>query len=447
MADSIALPNDIADCVLRTFDGLPANRKPRERDGKSREWVPLSGIVLSKSTLRIRFLLCFNAESTRKTTFPCNASHSGKSLGNCLFYPAEQANWTNSTGMKCLPSYKLPHAHGNVLHDWHAEIIAIRAFNQFLIQECANISILGLSSSHYVQMRDQDAQTPAENQSFEVGADVGIHMYCSEAPCGDASMELTIAAQDDATPWSAQLLAAHIDAEQSNDLLGRGYFSELGVVRRKPSRSDAPITLSKSCTDKLTLKQCTSMLSSTTSLLIHPGNAYLSSLVLPASQHVPTATNRAFGATGRMRNIKAGESWPGGYSFCPFRVEATDREFTYSRRGATSGQDLVPSNLSVVWTPSWQETLIGGVIQGRKLGDMKGASRISRRGIWRAVAEIVDAIGTPALRSAVGATTYNALKNAEILKERMAVKDEVKREALKGWMRNEGDDKFESRGI
>lgn len=39
----------IADCVLSTFDGLPDKRKPRPRSHGSREWVPLSGIVLSKS--------------------------------------------------------------------------------------------------------------------------------------------------------------------------------------------------------------------------------------------------------------------------------------------------------------------------------------------------------------------------------------------------------------
>ncbi|KAF2029348.1 hypothetical protein EK21DRAFT_68003 [Setomelanomma holmii] len=41
-------PDAIADCVLETFDGLPEKRKPRPRCDGLREWVPLSGIVLSK---------------------------------------------------------------------------------------------------------------------------------------------------------------------------------------------------------------------------------------------------------------------------------------------------------------------------------------------------------------------------------------------------------------
>jgi hypothetical protein len=40
--------NDIADCVLATFDQLPEKRKPRPRNDGSKEWVPLAGILLSK---------------------------------------------------------------------------------------------------------------------------------------------------------------------------------------------------------------------------------------------------------------------------------------------------------------------------------------------------------------------------------------------------------------
>jgi hypothetical protein len=41
-------PDEIADCVLTTFDSLPAKCKPRQRESGSREWIPLSGIVLSR---------------------------------------------------------------------------------------------------------------------------------------------------------------------------------------------------------------------------------------------------------------------------------------------------------------------------------------------------------------------------------------------------------------
>jgi tRNA-specific adenosine deaminase 1 len=43
----------IADCVLSTFERLPDKRKPRPRTDGSREWVPLSGIVLSRGNCPI----------------------------------------------------------------------------------------------------------------------------------------------------------------------------------------------------------------------------------------------------------------------------------------------------------------------------------------------------------------------------------------------------------
>lgn len=61
---------------------------------------------------------------------------------------------------------------------------------------------------------------------------------------GDASMELTMSAQDDSSPWE---IPVKIPAEASTSkttLYGRGYFSELGVVRRKPCKASSLLLLS-----------------------------------------------------------------------------------------------------------------------------------------------------------------------------------------------------------
>lgn len=136
--------------------------------------------------------------------------------------------------MKCLPSDKIPHARGSVLHDWHAEILAIRGLNLALIQECHNLTESHEFQSLYVRRRDpSELLSSAGLQPFAIHEDVKIHMYCSEAPCGDASMELTMNAQQDPTPWT--LPARRSEQEDPISLLnGRSYFSELGVVRRKP---------------------------------------------------------------------------------------------------------------------------------------------------------------------------------------------------------------------
>lgn len=337
--------------------------------------------------------------------------------------------------MKCLPSSKLPLAHGNILHDWHAEVLAIRAFNRFLLDQCLLLSAPPHSPSPFLE------QTPHALHPFTLKENVQIHMYCSEAPCGDASMELTMSAQSDATPWTTTPPTPITTSEASPaPLRGRSHFSLLGAVRCKPSRPDAPPTLSKSCTDKLALKQATSLLSSPVSLLICPSNAYLHTLILPASQLVPTACERAFARSGRMAALTDASiaSWGAGYTFRAFAVAPTTREFNWSRRSTADAQTPVPCNLSAVCTPAWQETLIGGVLQGRKQMDPRGASRLCRRSSWGLALRIAGAVGAEgALGSAV---RYGEFKQSAALTARRRVKQDMKMGGLKGWVGNTGDE-------
>lgn len=46
-----ALEDNIVDVVLKQFDALPAKRKPALRPNGSHDWIPLSGIVLTKGLL------------------------------------------------------------------------------------------------------------------------------------------------------------------------------------------------------------------------------------------------------------------------------------------------------------------------------------------------------------------------------------------------------------
>lgn len=343
-----------------------------------------------------------------------------------------------ATGMKCHPHAKLPSFHGCVLHDWHAEILAIRAFNRFLVDECADLAAGTLGKgSKWLQWR-RDAQ---QQQPFELQPNVSIHMYCSEAPCGDASMELTMAKQEDATPWESN--------DATEELLGRGHFSRLGRVRRKPSRPDAPPTFSKSCSDKLALKQCTGLLSALTAQLIRPEGVYIRTLTLPASEYVPAACERAFGKTGRMAplvaNVEVQDRWKAsGFSFRPFLVDVTDREFEFSKRDlmAQDGEadEPVASNRSCLYTPRQNEVLINGVLEGRKLHDPKGASLASRRSMWASAREVARMVGSPAASSLLETCHYKGLKASEAAKDRERVKNDARGLALKGWVKNDGDD-------
>lgn len=254
-------------------------------------------------------------------------------------------------------------------------------------------------------------------------------------------MELIMAAQDDASPWDIPPLPSESESPTAS-LPGRAYFSQLGVVRRKPARGDAPPTLSKSCSDKITLKQCTSLLASLTSLLVDPCNAYIDTLVLPESQFSATGCQRAF--SDRVKNLE-NVSWPGGYKFRPFTVETTEEEFEFSRKivRERSGK-IAPSNLAAAWSASGvEETILGGVIQGRKPFDVRGASRMSRRQMWIAAREISECLeGRRDTKQLLSSGTYKEVKEGELLADRRHVKKHARETALVGWIPNQGDASF-----
>lgn len=98
--------------------------------------------------------------------------------------------------MKCLPASKIPAANGVVIHDWHAEVLALRAFNRFVLHECHRLVIEGAgASSEFLRRRTESELSPRRNdddadaddswhqQPFAWRDDVSLHMYCSEAPC------------------------------------------------------------------------------------------------------------------------------------------------------------------------------------------------------------------------------------------------------------------------
>ena len=83
--------------------------------------------------------------------------------------------------MKCLPAEVAQSANGTVLHDWHAETVAIRGFNRFLIDESYKLAANHGFRSAMIEWRKP--RLP-EEQPFTIRDDVKLYMYCSEAPCG-----------------------------------------------------------------------------------------------------------------------------------------------------------------------------------------------------------------------------------------------------------------------
>ncbi|KAF4968952.1 hypothetical protein FSARC_3716 [Fusarium sarcochroum] len=404
-------PDLIAQAVLQQFHKLPAKRKPAVRDNGLHEWVPLSGIV---------------AEKEGGLT--------------CLAL---------ATGMKCLPATKIAESNGVGIHDWHAEILAIRAFNRFLLDDCRSLLDRDDESSILQRKREMAASNGdgSSLQLFKIKDDVKLYMYCSEAPCGDASMELTMAAQDNASAWATPTPITKAPTSNiETSLLGRACFSRTGIVRRKPARGDAPPTLSKSCSDKIALKQCTSLLSALTSLFVDPANAYIHSIILPRSQYSELACRRAFSAEGRMSPV-VGKEWLGGYAFKKFSTVTTDLEFEFSKRAVKVRADKISaSNLAATWSRSgFEENIIGGVVQGRKAFQVNGASRTSRRSMWEAASELAVSLGDACTTTTkhLGDGTYRDIKEGPLTAHRQRVKGEARETALAGWIRNDGGSDFQ----
>ena len=189
------LEDRVVVAIHQMFDTLPTKSRPRSFANGLQEWVPLSGIAVVGDNESITCL----------------------ALG---------------TGMKCLPGSKLSLLTSDtVLHDWHAEILAIRAFNHFLLQECHQLASCPTYKTSILRLRQAGEVSEVQGlQPYSVREGLRIMMYCSEVPCGDASMELVMEAQDDPTPWPVTASAEEV----TSSLLGHGSFSQLGIVRRKP---------------------------------------------------------------------------------------------------------------------------------------------------------------------------------------------------------------------
>ena len=314
----------------------------------------------------------------------------------------------------------MPKCHGRVLHDSHAEVLALRGLNYWLLTEVTRMlqdrkgyqsQWLYSKGCCWKSLRsepDKDSWPP-----FHLRPNVSIHLLSTEHPCGDASMECLMSelGPEASRPWQIPVLVADESPTSSKagveaastSLYGRAYFSSLGLVRRKPSRPDAEPTLSKSCTDKLTVKQLTGLLSFPSCCFIaNSSNVYLSSFVLPSSQYSSHAYERAFRLSGRLSRLCRLELPPSHsyhpFPFCPLPFDFPSFSFSKAAQMSSTNRKGKPSSVSALYIYQPQdggsdnpkpvvEALINGVKQGYSAisptDDIRKASRISRSSFFR----------------------------------------------------------------
>lgn len=150
--------------------------------------------------------------------------------------------------MKCIPRTQVANAKGCVLHDSHAEIVVMRLFNRHLLEEVEKMingrpcnandgSKLVEYQSKILQWRGASSDQSSDKLDhwqppFKIKDDLRIFLYCSEIPCGDASIELVMSRQKDQTPWPID-----DSGVKEEGLKGMSHLSQLGIVRRKPGES------------------------------------------------------------------------------------------------------------------------------------------------------------------------------------------------------------------
>lgn len=360
---------------------------------------------------------------------------------------------TLATGMKTMPNEIREYSSGLIVHDLHAEILCLRMFNWWLMQEARQLHEI-IGDNEEGKKRKNSFHLGAENQKKKVSrvlepsshegsvlngasiidkevktsnADSGqkIHdlvdeakteasgevdivgntnipdevipgvehnkfsllarnregnkfilrpgiklaLYISEPPCGDASMS----SMGGGEPWKDK---------KDQILRGRANFNTVGVVRTKPGRADSKVSYSKSCSDKLCLKQFTGILNAINSLCIEP--IYLLYLVVPRKRSVTNDFNRCF----RERiGAKAKESLTHPLEFLFYQEDS----FSFRKQDDKSS----PLPLSFVYCDldKTGQVLQNGVKNGAYVKNrapaMKGASILSRRSLWHQATNVI----------------------------------------------------------
>lgn len=194
------------------------------------------------------------------------------------------------TGTKALPFERLQSAHGDLLHDCHAEVTARRSARRWLIER-----MVAEKAAHEAGLEECDGlpflfrETEGSNATsrFRLRTDVQVWWYISTLPCesqpsassvaegqaiscflhsasslaqsgGECSTPAMTRRQQEQDRLAGSCTPTHTTEQQEGEerdgtvLRGRLYLNNSApMLRTVPGRIDSPPSLSHSCTDKL----------------------------------------------------------------------------------------------------------------------------------------------------------------------------------------------------
>lgn len=318
-----------------------------------------------------------------------------------------------STGVKAMPDKCRSYSNGTIVHDMHAEILAIRLFNWFLLNECTKLE----SNSYESRFIER-----IEVLKFKWKPNIKLALYISEPPCGDASMSIVTESLQDNDPWeNTPTKRAKIEGG-SSILRGRAHINRVGIVRTKPGRADSLVSLSKSCSDKLCLKQITGILNCMTHMLF-PDNIFLDYLVMKRDKINKEDLNRCF-VTRLSNKPELGRK----LNFLTYD------EDEYQFHKPDSSIDSSPSPLSLLFVVPTKtlQVLNNGVKNGSYVKNKPprsgGESHICNRKLFEVFKKV---------RKDIPFRTYKELKLSSADRSKLK---EVGHKALGDWPRTQDDD-------
>lgn len=337
------LADEVAKLVIEQYKKLPMKGKPVTRRNGVEEWTVLAGFV--------------------------------------GIFPTSIDLISITTGVKSTPN-DLISKEGRILHDCHAEILAVRGFNRFLVNECLKVND-GIESDYLIK-----------DGKFKLREGIEFALFVSEAPCGDCSLEslYTEGSED----W---------EEEESDIIRGRFNYKLKGRIRTKPGRRDSPLSLSKSCSDKLTLMQCKSLLNGLNSEIIELDGFYLNYLILPTDKYNQESFERCF------KRIQENN----------FKILTTSMRI-YKEKGTPS-----PSSLIYLPHESIQESIQKGIKEGfyskTEYVRRNGESALSKSQLFKLIEPLVNK------------NKYSEVKSLQYINQKKKGQDQ-----LGNWIKTATDD-------